>query len=59
MAVGEDAKDVVMIGEEIVRIDDLKPWSTYRIQVVAYNLLNGRKLKSKEARTTITTLGQS
>ena len=56
----EAAKDTLANGgQEIVRIQDLKPSSTYSIRVTAYNLLNGKKLSSNETRITIKTLSES
>ena len=38
---------VVSGQEEAYRLDLLRPWSTYRVKIVSFNVLNGDRLYSK------------
>ena len=38
---------VVSGQDEAYRLDKLKPWSTYRVQIVSFNILDGDRLYSK------------
>lgn len=42
----EESIDIVIIGREIVRLNDMKPWSKYEIMATAFNTLNGERLES-------------
>ena len=38
---------VVSGQRETYRLDQLKPWSTYKVEIVSFNVLNGDRLYSK------------
>jgi len=38
---------VVSGQRETYRLDQLKPWSTYKVEIISFNILNGKQLYSK------------
>ena len=54
--VTENETKLVLKGEEVIQLSGLAASSVYLLKALAYNILNGKELRSGESKMTITTL---